>query len=715
MIDDTDSNTSVVDIDTNGVTVDLADLTLTGGDAQGNGGGIDNQSDDTLTVSNSTITDSSAFSSGAGIYNGGGGTVTVGDSTVSSDTATNGSGGGIYNSNGTVNVTGSTIANNYAGENGGGIDDSSTTDVAESTLTGNTAAGYGGGIYNSGTMDAVATTVYSNSAERSAQNVFTTGNLYMAASLISSPIGGETGTECSGQVIDEGYNVSDTTNCGLDQPTSFQAVTDQQVNEVEQLGSLASNGGPTQTIMPQSGNPVVGLIPGSVTVNVDGQNVQLCPTTDQRGAPTAPGAACAAGSVQPSVLYVAQVGSDTSNVCVDPATPCATLSHALALPGAGSTTIEVTGTIHDSVTIPVSVTITGAEAPAGQPAVIDNNGSGGSVLYIPNPGESVDLDDLTLTAGSTPYGGGINISGPGDSVQVNDSTITGNTASDGGAGIQDNGSNLTVADSTIADNNGGLGGGIYSTNNGTLSIMDSTIADNHGSNGGGIYIAGGQLSVVQSTLVGNTINVGREGAAIEASNSDVSLVASILADPAGQPTGGECVGSGATFTDDGYNVVDDTSCDLSAASSIGSATAEQAGSIERLGSLADNGGTTETVLPLGGNPALSLIPDPTTANVNGSGVALCPTVDQRGETNLADTSCDAGSVQVDPTPASRHGLTKQRTSQRWDDRYRRRNRVRFRYYVGGLQEWQVSSRRYRCQSHIVDRADCHDAFRRNAR
>lgn len=157
------------------------------------------------------------------------------------------------------------------------------------------------------------------------------------------------------------------------------------------------------------------------------------------------------------MLYVAHGGSDTSNACVDSVTPCATLSHALALPGAASAIVEVSGTIDDSVTIPVSVTITGADAPAGQPAVIDNNASGGSVFYIPNAGESVDLDDLTMTPGNTPYGGGINISGSGDTVQVNDSTITGNAAQAGGAGIHDNGSNLTVTDSTIADNEGGLG------------------------------------------------------------------------------------------------------------------------------------------------------------------------------------------------------------------------------------------------------------------
>ena len=158
------------------------------------------------------------------------------------------------------------------------------------------------------------------------------------------------------------------------------------------------------------------------------------------------------------------------------------------------------------------------------------------------------------------------------------------------------------------------------------------------------------MSVIQSTLVGNTINTNREGATIEASNSDVSVVASVLANPAGQPAGGECVGSDTTFADDGYNTVDDTSCDLSAPSSIAATTTEQADAIELLGSLSGNGGTTETVLPLSGNPALTRVPYQTIANVSGSNVALCPSVDQRGDATLANASCDAGSVQVDPAP-----------------------------------------------------------------
>jgi hypothetical protein len=148
---------------------------------------------------------------------------------------------------------------------------------------------------------------------------------------------------------------------------------------------------------------------------------------------------------------------------------------------------------------------------------------------------------------------------------VSDS-ITGNSAQYAGAGIQNNGSNLTVTDSTIADNMGGVGTGIYSTDNGIVSIIDSTIANN--THGGGIVIAGGSLSVVQSTLVGNTNTADGAGAAINASSADVSMVASIMADPAGPPTGGECAGSESSFPDDGYNTADDTSCDLSSASSI---------------------------------------------------------------------------------------------------------------------------------------------------
>ena len=51
------------------------------------------------------------------------------------------------------------------------------------------------------------------------------------------------------------------------------------------LGALTNNGGPTLTLLPASGSPVVGA----------GRD---CPTIDQRGKPRTK-AACAAGAVEP--------------------------------------------------------------------------------------------------------------------------------------------------------------------------------------------------------------------------------------------------------------------------------------------------------------------------------------------------------------------------------------------------------------------------------
>jgi trimeric autotransporter adhesin len=57
-----------------------------------------------------------------------------------------------------------------------------------------------------------------------------------------------------------------------------------------------------------------------------------------------------------------------------------------------------------------------------------------------------------------------------------------------------------------------------------------------------------------------------------------------------------------------------------------------------MGPLQDNGGPTETESLLAGNPAISLIPNPTTG--------FCPTTDQRGDQSPTGESCDSGSVQL---------------------------------------------------------------------
>jgi hypothetical protein len=221
---------------------------------------------------------------------------------------------------------------------------------------------------------------------------------------------------------------------------------------------------------------------------------------------------------------------------------------------------------------------------------------------------------------------------------VSDSTFTGNYSDGGGAidnATDDAGTGtLVVTDSTFSDNTDGnySGGAIlngYGTgDDGTATISDSTFSGNttpfddggaidNGDNGGT-----GTLTLSNSTFVGNTI-----GAIQNGSGGTVTASANVFADSCGQGAG--------TWNDGGYNVGSDTSCFNGGARDDDSAGS---GLAALLAPLADNGGPTETSELLGGNPAIGLIPDPTSG--------LCPIAqDQRGTPSRPASACDAGAVQ----------------------------------------------------------------------
>jgi CSLREA domain-containing protein len=165
--------------DTTNVTI--SGMTISNGNADdGGGGGISNEDNGTLTVTDSTISGNSTDSSGGGIDNNGDGTLTVTGSTISGNTAGVGSnfgdGGGIntFTTTGTVTVTDSTISGNTAASDGGGISngDDGTVTVTDSTISGNTAGvgsnfgGAGGGIFSDhdGPLTVTSSTISGNTA-----------------------------------------------------------------------------------------------------------------------------------------------------------------------------------------------------------------------------------------------------------------------------------------------------------------------------------------------------------------------------------------------------------------------------------------------------------------------------------------------------------------------------------------------------------------------
>jgi hypothetical protein len=104
-------------------------------------------------------------------------------------------------------------------------------------------------------------------------------NWYSVATVTNSILANSTsGGNCTGggyatpPVTDGGYNISDDHSCGFTGTGLNGDPIGDGVNPL--LGGLANNGGPTETIVLESGSPAIDAIP-----------IALCPATDQRGAP----------------------------------------------------------------------------------------------------------------------------------------------------------------------------------------------------------------------------------------------------------------------------------------------------------------------------------------------------------------------------------------------------------------------------------------------
>lgn len=177
----------------------LENLTLTGGQINGDGGGLYIRNfTETVTISNSIISNNSASPNGGGLFNqgyvsskvfiintlihsntastyGGGiynvqspSVIMITNSTISSNTSQFGGGGVVNANNGQVVMTNTTISNNTATSSGGGVDNfgSASMTIVDSLIHNNTAR-LGGGIENetNGRVVLVNTTVNSNTAQ----------------------------------------------------------------------------------------------------------------------------------------------------------------------------------------------------------------------------------------------------------------------------------------------------------------------------------------------------------------------------------------------------------------------------------------------------------------------------------------------------------------------------------------------------------------------
>jgi hypothetical protein len=221
--------------DGNDSPVTIRGLTLTGGNADGDGGTIRTAED--LTVTSSTISGNTA-----GAYSGGG--------------------GGVWAS-GDLTITSSTISGNETWGGGGGILASMAVTVTSSTILGNTSWSDGGGMETSGdaSLTIENSIVAGNVADATATDIGPgSGTVAARYSLIGAGTG-TTLTEAPVGMPDANGNLIGGPIDGVIDPT---------------LVPLADNGGPTQTHA---------LFFGSPAIDAGGPSFSQPPEFDQRGNP----------------------------------------------------------------------------------------------------------------------------------------------------------------------------------------------------------------------------------------------------------------------------------------------------------------------------------------------------------------------------------------------------------------------------------------------
>jgi hypothetical protein len=295
-------------------------VTLTGA-RNGWNFGAGGYSNGDITLMHATVTDNRSGPNSGDV---GGGFFTVGnvslvDSTVSNN-YTGGAGAGFY-AEGSCSVVRSTVSGNEAGGTAEGSDSGNggafvcqdtNALIVNSTIASNTSRGVHGAV---DVGDGTVTIVYSTFADNVIAAPAAPTSVRPEAAVFPVDIVGATldafgsvlnratgGVHCAvGTKNSSGYNFADDQTCGFTDPTDAQGVG---AAFDAKLGSLAGNGGPTRTLLPQSGSPLINAIP---VAGCSGGNTLAgsTVTTDQRGITRPQDGGCEIGSVELEVVQPA--------------------------------------------------------------------------------------------------------------------------------------------------------------------------------------------------------------------------------------------------------------------------------------------------------------------------------------------------------------------------------------------------------------------------
>ncbi len=227
--------------------------------------------------------------------------------------------------------------------------------------------------------------------------------------------------------------------------------------------------------------------------------------------------------------------------------------------------------------------------------------------------------------------------------------ILNGSASDGGGVAMNNDQMLEIRNSTISANTASNRGGGLFCETGTCLIINSTLSENtstsNATGGGGIQNDTGTLTIINSTIVNNSVTdpAGAGGGLLVGQN--ISIKNSILEGNTADGSDENCAGTLANLSSGGHNLSDDNTC----ATALNQVSDENNVTDPIVDTtLQDNGGLTPTHTLAANSPALDKIADGSCTDQADNDLAE----DQRGFMRPADgdgdgtAACDSGAVEV---------------------------------------------------------------------
>jgi hypothetical protein len=217
------------------------------------------------------------------------------------------------------------------------------------------------------------------------------------------------GHDCdSGTIIDEGYNYADDASC-----SGFTGTSHDSEGAALNVGALAANGGPTQTMRITNASAAYDVVPVGTTLTAD-PNGAFCSGSDQRGVPRAqgPAAGCSAGAFQ----YAPPVVTGLSpRAALELGLPVTLSGYGLANVTSvtfGSTPATITSQSEDSLSfsVPLSLSLgsqpiglTNPDGATGVSFTAVGSPSVGSAILAPGQYKVAYSQSIAVAGGAGPY------------------------------------------------------------------------------------------------------------------------------------------------------------------------------------------------------------------------------------------------------------------------------------------------------------------------